>query len=206
MLPASKLTRNQKREYVKKEVMLNGEKVDAYVTIRYDDECKNGHNTFSITGKIYKAGTKSGAAIVRNGTCHDVIRELFPEFEHLIKWHLCSSDGPLHYVPNTIYHAADTDYKGFHAGEYSAYKKEVTVNIGIDVIVYTTKTMHVNKQNNPNLERVNNEELAKLEAFLADVTVPYTVTDTAEQWSISKGKEVDIDAARSSAIWGRMQH
>jgi hypothetical protein len=66
------------------------------VTLRYDDQCGNGHNTFSMTA----SGRDMG------GCCHDAIVQAFPYLEPFIKWHLCSNDGPLHYMENTMYHAA----------------------------------------------------------------------------------------------------
>lgn len=65
------------------------------VNIQYDDNCGNGHNTFSITGETRDSG----------GCIHDEIAERFPELAKFIKWHLVSSDGPLHYVANSLYHA-----------------------------------------------------------------------------------------------------
>jgi len=66
------------------------------VTLRYDDQCGNGHNTFSITA----SGRDMG------GCCHGEVVQAFPDLEPFIKWHLCSSDGPLHYIANTTHHAA----------------------------------------------------------------------------------------------------
>ena len=39
------------------------------------------------------------------GQCRDDIREHFPELAHLLQWQLVSTDGPMHYVANTTYHA-----------------------------------------------------------------------------------------------------
>jgi len=64
--------------------------------LRFDDECGNGHNTFSIT---VDGGESFG------GCMHDSICEVWPEYARLTKWHLVSTDGPLHYVSNTRYHA-----------------------------------------------------------------------------------------------------
>lgn len=64
-------------------------------TLSFGDECGNGHNTFSITA--------SGRWF--SGCCHDLIRETWPEYSNIIKWHLTSIDGPLHYIANTLYHA-----------------------------------------------------------------------------------------------------
>lgn len=72
--------------------------------VRYDDGCRNGHNTFSITGDIqeYRRGRWEEGS---GGCIHEEIAKHFPELQHLIKWHLTSSDGPMHYIANTLYHA-----------------------------------------------------------------------------------------------------
>lgn len=74
--------------------------------LRYDDECRNGHNTFAITGTIDRWEVRHGYAswAEDSGGCvHEEIVKHFPEFAHLIKWHLTSSDGPMYYVENTLY-------------------------------------------------------------------------------------------------------
>ena len=71
----------------------------ARVNMRFDDECGNGHNTFAIT-----LDSKAQHAGAFGGCMHDKIAEVWPEYAHLIKWHLCSTEGPLHYVANTVYH------------------------------------------------------------------------------------------------------
>lgn len=73
--------------------------------VQWDDECGNGHNTFSITGAIYRG---SGArALAREpiacGCIHEEIARAVPELAPLIQYHLVSSDGPLHYIANTMY-------------------------------------------------------------------------------------------------------
>lgn len=70
------------------------------INIRYDDECGNGHNSFAITGEC---GGRNGIG----GCIHDFIIEQAPELEKYIKWHLTSSDGPMHYVANSMYHARE---------------------------------------------------------------------------------------------------
>lgn len=68
--------------------------------LRFDDDCGNGHNTFSIT--MDSLAQHAGAF---GGCMHDEIAQVFPEYAHLIKWHLMSTDGPMHYIANTLYHA-----------------------------------------------------------------------------------------------------
>lgn len=71
------------------------------VNVRFDDECNNGHDTFSITGSINRKGPF--------GCIHNEIKEYFPELAKYIKWHLTSTDGPIHYVSNTIYWAKENN-------------------------------------------------------------------------------------------------
>lgn len=72
--------------------------------VRFDDECGNGHNTFSITASVREPGNRDIAA---GGCLHDDIAKVYPELAPLIKWHLWSTDGGLHYVANTVYHAEE---------------------------------------------------------------------------------------------------
>ena len=77
-------------------------------TVRYDDQRGNGHNTFAITGDIYqlyahphepKIKHKDGKTLWLNGggCVHEAIATHLPQLAPYIKWHLCSSDGPMHY-------------------------------------------------------------------------------------------------------------
>jgi len=72
------------------------------VELRYDDRCGNGHDTFSIT---VDGGERFG------GCMHDDIVAVFPEFADLVRFHLVSDDGPLHYVANTLFHAREGNLK-----------------------------------------------------------------------------------------------
>ena len=74
---------------------IHDREVGFVVTLRYDDRCSNGHNTFSITASTYKMC----------GCLHDIIADYFPEYAKYIKWYLTSSDGPMHYIANTMYWA-----------------------------------------------------------------------------------------------------
>ena len=78
--------------------------------VRFDDECGNGHNAFSITGAY-------SGRLTSFGCLHDLIAEHFPGLAPFIKWHLCSTDGPLHYIANTIFHASNRDAWGTQKGE-----------------------------------------------------------------------------------------
>lgn len=90
--------------------------------LRFDDCCGNGHNSFAITADVFVPGRHD---IEAGGCLHDEIAEAFPELAPLIRWHLCSDDGPVHYEANTIYLAGDRDYNGKRAGEPIHYKHSV---------------------------------------------------------------------------------
>lgn len=104
-VPVSQLTKHQLYALPRKKVP--GENIYVTPTVRYDDKCGNGHNTFAITASLYE---RVDGGIMREyggGCCHDEIAKSHPELAPLIKWHLCSSDGPMHYIANTVYHAKE---------------------------------------------------------------------------------------------------
>lgn len=88
--------------------------------VRHDDCCNNGHNSFGITATIYGKERIPGEDTIKfngktywchsGGCCHDEVAEAFPELAPLLKWHLCSTDGPLHYVANALYWAGQSGW------------------------------------------------------------------------------------------------
>lgn len=81
--------------------------------VRYDDECGNGHNSFSITADIYSSQTSTSDRYFESGGyLHEEIAKHFPDLAPFIKWHLTNSDGPMHYIPNTMYHASPKEWDG----------------------------------------------------------------------------------------------
>lgn len=103
--------------------VINGETVLMHAEIRFDDNCHNGHNSFAITGFGWYDRYKSKDYDFC-GCCHEMIAEVFPELEPLIKWHLVSTDSPMHYIANTIYHASNLE-NGKAKGEPNAWEKRV---------------------------------------------------------------------------------
>lgn len=198
MKPQSKLTRSQKQDY-RKTYRSGGDDYSIKLQIRYDDECKNGHNTFAMTADIYQ-----NRKWYSGGCQHEEIAKRFPEFAKYIKWHLTSSDEPMHYIANTMYLANDVDCSGYRKGEYSAFKKRVKSIVRLDgegTVIYTTDMMYRNKQNNSNLAKSNEKEEVKLKEFTDALAVPYTVEADDEKWSVSEGKESELESARNTAIW-----
>ena len=125
MKTESKLVKSQYKNF-EKDIMVGNKEGKIKITIRYDDECGNKHNSFAITGTVYSSRNSTLDRYFETGGCiHDEIIEHFPEFAHLIKWHLCNSDAPMHYVANTTYHARDREYKGKEIGEAVAWNEQL---------------------------------------------------------------------------------
>ena len=102
---------------------VDGEPQTLIANVRHDDQCHNGHNTFAITATLYGPNRHTGEPNTKHesgkmlwlcacGCLHEMIAKYLPELAHLIKWHLCSTDGPMHYLANTTYHASDLDCWG----------------------------------------------------------------------------------------------
>lgn len=98
------------------------------VKIRYDDECNNGHNTFSITAHGFRQASNGKWVDTFCGCCHDEIKKHFPEFAHLIKWHLCGEFEPMYYLENTLYLASNCESTGHKSG----YVKRVGLRLKFD--------------------------------------------------------------------------
>lgn len=80
------------------------------VHIFLDDDCKNGHADFSMTGEIYN-GYKSDARMISCGCCHEEILAEFPEFKIFADLHLSDCQG-------TPMYAVENGYYFFKRGEY----------------------------------------------------------------------------------------
>lgn len=76
------------------------------VKIRLNDECKNGHQDFSVTGEIYAAGKpRTDINMISCGCIHEDIAAAFPEFIPFIRLHLSDYNGvPMYAVANGFYH------------------------------------------------------------------------------------------------------
>jgi len=176
------LTTSQTQEHQK--TFLDGDdEITIICNIRYDDQCGNGHNTFAITGETYlNSRCESGGCI------HDEIAKHFPEFKHLIPWHLVSSDGPLHYIGNTVYHASDKDCWGLRKGEQRQL---------INGKSKLPSWMPVIR------DKDDNEHHARGFPYLDQETQPNDDGDVKYvPWTREgEGKEPDLEAARNCVVW-----
>lgn len=76
------------------------------IKIRLNDECKNGHNDFAITGEEYEKGKPlTDRNCIRCGAMGDDLAEWFPEFKIFNDLHLCDAKGaPMYAQGNGYYH------------------------------------------------------------------------------------------------------
>ena len=169
----SKLTKNQKKILKVPESQRSLGDITT-VTIRYDDQCGNGHNTFSVTA----SGPDCG------GCCHDQVAKYFPHLKKYLKWHLTSSDGPLHYIDNTIFHAGDRDCWGGKKGEVRWVEFGLKGKNGLPVV-------------DKNGKAVAWKELDEAQTVAAQIGAEVVEVP----WRFHEGKERELDAARKTAIW-----
>ena len=153
------------------------------VELRFDDNCKNGHKSFGLTGEIKRPGRRDVEAC---GCLHDEARRYFPELAPLIDWHLTSEDGPMHYIANTCYHASDRDHNGLAKGEV-----QQIVNGRTKEPVWQLVT------------RDHHGEEVKGRVWMDAHDKPSTTFTT--EWEpvtrTGEGKPRDLEAARASAVW-----
>ncbi len=160
------------------------------VEIRFDDDCRNGRNSFSITANVTTHASLSRHDTAAGGCLHDDIALVFPELAPLIRWHLCATDGPMHYIANTVYHASDRDHHGLRKGESRQIKNGRT---GLPAWRLETRFFDA-----------NGNEVAAPEKSIDSETqpiAPNAVTAYVPWCRVGDGKERQLNFARSAACW-----
>lgn len=87
-----------------------------FVTIEWNWITGNSSPYLSVTMRSQRA----------SGCCHDQIREIpniDPRILAAIPFHLCATDGPMHYLENATYLASERDYNGLLKGERRQIRK-----------------------------------------------------------------------------------
>lgn len=198
----SVLTKNQVRVYGPKTYKDGDRTRWITVTVRYDDQCDNGHNTFSITA-FGGRGTRGEMDCC--GCMHEDVVKAFPELAPLIKFHLCSSDGPLHYISNTLYHAGDKDCHGLRKGERRQIVNGWSGKPCWTLVAVNAEGVAISET--PTGDKYKNDETLPLFILdhdhtgeLADAP-PVPVLRWEPLWRVGEGKARELDHARSSAIW-----
>lgn len=179
MATASVLVKKQTKTFGPKEYTENGQRYRIIAIVRYDDQCGNGHNSFSITGNIdrYDGYWRNNCG----GCIHDEITKHFPELESYIKWHLCSSDGPMHYIANTVYHA--DEHGPTHAWVYFTGHIDPCELVGTAERLIGYYLIGYYKKEEIEAKNIENQPGYRI------------------RWNEETAKVANLDYARSSAIW-----
>lgn len=183
----SVLVKHQKRVYGPRVCTEDGIQYPITATVRYDDQCGNGHNSFSITADIKEK--RSGMWWdYSGGCCRDKVAEHFPELAPFLKWHLVDAEQPMHYVANAVYFAGDRDHNGLRKGE----KRQIlNGRTGLPVWQIVVRDEKGEKVEVGHLEWVNSAACPEKKMTAAYEPV----------WQIGEGKERQLDAARKAAVW-----
>jgi hypothetical protein len=156
------------------------------VEMRFDDGCHNGHESFAITATEHRLERGSWRESA-GGCLHVTIAERFPELAPLIRWHLCSTDGPMHYEANTVYLAGDRDYNGLRKGETRQIRNGKTGMLAWRLALVDGA----------------GEVIDAPERYVdSDVQPAFSARTCYVPWlRVGEGKERELDAARRVAIW-----
>jgi hypothetical protein len=81
----------------------NGEQL--VIKIRLGDDCKNGHQGFSVTGDLYSGAGRGDKSLISGGCIHEDILLERPQYKRFVDLHLCDYYGVhMHAVANGYYH------------------------------------------------------------------------------------------------------
>lgn len=172
------------------------------VSIRFDDNCKNGHETFGITAEIHDKRRRD----IAGGCLHDDIVKFFPELAPLLRWHLTSSDEPLHYVANTVYLAGDRDHNGLRKGEVRpVLNRDGLPRWELRAVTSGPHGLGVRISDTPTGREYHGMEHVPLFILTGTATGAEPPMTPVLQWmqatETGEGKARDLVAARSAANW-----
>lgn len=74
------------------------------IHIRFNDECGNGHNTFTVTADVQRKTHVNHWKDCMGGCCHEHILSLCPHFKNLVHLHLSDQNGAPMYAAGNGFH------------------------------------------------------------------------------------------------------
>lgn len=91
---------------LKHSISVNDKTGNYKIDIRLNDECKNGHEDFSITATFWEIGeSRIDKNLISAGCCHEKILKHQPQLKLFVDLHLCDFKGtPMYAVENGYYH------------------------------------------------------------------------------------------------------
>jgi len=87
-------------------ISIDNNKANCIIKIRLNDECKNGHQDFSVTATFWEIGkTRNDRNMICGGCCHEEILKIRPDLKQFTDLHLCDFNGvPMYAEANGFYH------------------------------------------------------------------------------------------------------
>tara|TARA_R110001592_G_scaffold357192_1_gene659988 strand:+ start:538 stop:1422 length:885 start_codon:yes stop_codon:yes gene_type:complete len=116
---------------MKKIIDINNSKTNAVIKIKLADDCKNGHQDFSITATFYEPNKRrTDRNLLTAGCCHDEILKAMPELKMFVDLHLCDYEGsPMYAIENGFFNLSNLtkekyiNYFNITAEQYEELKK-----------------------------------------------------------------------------------
>ena len=91
---------------IKHVIDVNNKKHNYKIDIRLNDECRNGHEDFSLTATFWLPNNiRMDRNLIAGGCCHEEILKVRPDLKIFEQLHLCDFRGyKMAYVENAFYH------------------------------------------------------------------------------------------------------
>lgn len=96
-----------------RERVIDGRKMKATAVAKFYSLGGRQKPYFSITVEnsweiLPRGGRRQGGC----GCMHELIAKMWPEWEHMLKWHLVNAEQPMHYISNALHFASEKDCWG----------------------------------------------------------------------------------------------
>lgn len=169
------------------------------IKIRLNDECRNGHEDFSITADIDEMDGRGRWRESGGGCCHEHILSLRPDFAPFVALHLSDWQGaPMHCGANAFYWFAGFNGglgQEYHGGSGPSGKKAE------DCRAIFKNHVRASEEQMAEIVRQMPRSAQELQAILEDLNFPQQWQEEADrataQLEIWTGKKFESKATRS---------
>ena len=195
MAHGSVTVRNQRRViYSSDGFVVNGTVYRAEVIVCWDDNCKNGTNSFYARSSVVNDLTgKESDRVGLWGVPEEVAAKVEAVLEKYSKWNGFHPFGPWYYIENTVYLAGARDHYGLCKGESRQIRNGRTGKLCWRLAMVDATGKEVTNKPETYLDADTKPEPTGLRMEY----VPWM----REAVGDGKGKERELDAARQTAAW-----